>query len=300
MGSYVVQPGDSPASMAGKFWGDQRQFVEIIRANGGRVMFHPGETIQVPDKPSVAVPVISEELIQRLREAGMWGPAAAGSGTGTSTGSGSSSTPVPTSQARPNSNYVPPPNDLTPEQMHAAQNGGGNAAPAATPPSGGPQLPQPQWNPNFSPTSQQARPNADAEAPARYNTYFPSVQNGATDFNALKPDAVAGPDVMSQDEMRSRSINSNYGAPPPPPTARLNTGSHIPAGVIPLDTSPTAPMVGWSGEMPLWQKLGFPSQQAYMRWYLGGEAPMGPDRPGSNPIWRQEQPRPMTNPRTHP
>jgi hypothetical protein len=49
MPPYVVQPGESWASIAGKLTGDQRQFMNLMAANGGQIMLHPGDTIEVPD-----------------------------------------------------------------------------------------------------------------------------------------------------------------------------------------------------------------------------------------------------------
>lgn len=174
MGSYVVQAGDSPTSMSGKFWGNQRHFLDIIRANGGRIMFHPGETIQVPDVPSEVNPVISEASIQALRNAGMWGPAASGSG-----GSTPAATPRPTntltSADGANSSYRP--------------TSGGTGVPATTPPAAG------GWNPAASRNSEIASindmrsrsagvnykppvPQTPAVQPVRNTTYLPQVSNG--------------------------------------------------------------------------------------------------------------------------
>jgi hypothetical protein len=46
---YTVRAGDSPASIAGKMYGDQRQFANIIAANGGAPL-HPGMRIYLPTK----------------------------------------------------------------------------------------------------------------------------------------------------------------------------------------------------------------------------------------------------------
>lgn len=57
MTQYVVQPGESPASVAGKLYGDQRRYVDLIAANGGN--WHPGQVIDIPDISGTPSPVIT-------------------------------------------------------------------------------------------------------------------------------------------------------------------------------------------------------------------------------------------------
>lgn len=61
MGSYVVQPGDSWAKIAGSAYGDQRRYLDLANANGGLGMLHPGDTINLPDFSGASAPVISND-----------------------------------------------------------------------------------------------------------------------------------------------------------------------------------------------------------------------------------------------
>jgi hypothetical protein len=56
---YTVQNGDSPASIAGKMYGDQRMFAEIMAANNGAPL-RPGMRIYIPQK--INNPFVSNEL----------------------------------------------------------------------------------------------------------------------------------------------------------------------------------------------------------------------------------------------
>jgi hypothetical protein len=58
-GYYTVKTGDSPASIAGDVYGDQRMFAEIMKANGG-VALKPGMRIVLPRK--IETPFVSNEL----------------------------------------------------------------------------------------------------------------------------------------------------------------------------------------------------------------------------------------------
>jgi hypothetical protein len=59
-GTYVVQGGESWESIAGKMYGDQRMFAELMKANSGVLMLHPGMTIVLPNQ--VENPFVSNEL----------------------------------------------------------------------------------------------------------------------------------------------------------------------------------------------------------------------------------------------
>lgn len=58
MSTYTVLAGDSPASVAGKVYGDQRRYVDLISANGG--VWHPGDVIDIPDITGTPSPVITQ------------------------------------------------------------------------------------------------------------------------------------------------------------------------------------------------------------------------------------------------
>lgn len=52
MAQYQVGNGESWMSIAGKLYGgDQTQFGNIMQANPGKLMLHPGDIIEVPDAP---------------------------------------------------------------------------------------------------------------------------------------------------------------------------------------------------------------------------------------------------------
>lgn len=52
MATYVLQPGDSPASVARKILGSESATVDVIRANPGLYNWNVGVTVQVPDSYS--------------------------------------------------------------------------------------------------------------------------------------------------------------------------------------------------------------------------------------------------------
>lgn len=60
---YTVKPGDSPASIAGAVYGDQRMFAELMAANGGAPL-RPGMQIVLPKQ--VSNPFVSNELAARM------------------------------------------------------------------------------------------------------------------------------------------------------------------------------------------------------------------------------------------
>jgi len=51
MAQYKVKPGDSWARIAGNVLGNQSRYKELIAANPGTSMLHPGDTIRIPSKP---------------------------------------------------------------------------------------------------------------------------------------------------------------------------------------------------------------------------------------------------------
>ncbi len=62
MGSYVVQPGESWASIAGKIYGNQRWLIELAKVNGGiNRILQPGQTIDAPDFDLSQTPVITAD-----------------------------------------------------------------------------------------------------------------------------------------------------------------------------------------------------------------------------------------------
>src|SRR3990170_1563980 len=48
--TYVVQKGESLASIAGKIYGDQRMFAVLSQANGGAWDLKPGDVLVLPEK----------------------------------------------------------------------------------------------------------------------------------------------------------------------------------------------------------------------------------------------------------
>ncbi len=61
--TYVVKPGESYASIAGKVYGDQRMFAELMKANGIYVL-HPGDVLDLP--PAYKDPFVSNVLAQAV------------------------------------------------------------------------------------------------------------------------------------------------------------------------------------------------------------------------------------------
>lgn len=62
-GTYTLQPGDSPFRVAGILFGDQRWAQALSEANPG--MWHPGQTIVIPDLDTSQTPVITQSWLNQ-------------------------------------------------------------------------------------------------------------------------------------------------------------------------------------------------------------------------------------------
>jgi hypothetical protein len=268
MAQYKVSAGESWASIAGKLYGDQRQFVNIMQANPGMAYPMEGQTIEVPDQVAPN-PVISQDFLNQLAAVGQAAgvPLWAGA-NGSAAGAGG--TPVkPTSQQTPansTSSYRPTAadvanakNDNNPNTVAGAQTANNRPAPTPNPQAG--TIYDPNWrNPAGVPQGPSSVPNT------------PSV--AAT--NPVKPDAFNPFEArFAQAQGMNMGLGntlpwpvSTYRGPTPPPPPLNGTVAQ------PVNTRPTRLVPGTVPNVPVqipaWQRAGFASQADYLRWYVGG------------------------------
>ncbi len=73
MARYTVKPGDSWAKIAGKVYGDQRMFQEIMKANPNIRVLQPGMKLRLPSKVAKPVVTIDPRSVPTGRETGLAG-----------------------------------------------------------------------------------------------------------------------------------------------------------------------------------------------------------------------------------
>jgi hypothetical protein len=223
MPDYVVKPGDSWAKIAGEVSGDQRQFLNLMNANGGRIMIHPGEVIHIPDQ-FAPNPVIPTATLQALdSEAQRMGfnnffPAVRGAGATQPTGGGGVSTTgagagAPAGPAAPGQPRMPGAAAYGYGPMGSGRGGpagpgqgspSGRGGPSAPFGAGGPVPGSEAWRvgqagnmayPGAAPEQQEYNiygMMAGGGAP-NYQTYLPTYGNGGPAPDALKMTPPAPP-----------------------------------------------------------------------------------------------------------